>query len=305
MDKERKTIFIVDDDQTILAVGANVLGEYYDVLTLNSGTKLMKTLENNIPDLILLDIEMPEMNGLDVIKLLKRNPETAQIPVIFLTGKKDTDLEPEAMSYGAVDYINKPPSVPRLLKRIENQLLLESQKRKLVAQNNEQTTAVCRNLSEGETADESLKETRKTIFMVDDDPTILAVGVNVLGEHYDVLTLNSGAKLLKAIEKNIPDLILLDIEMPEMNGLDVIKLLKCNAKTAEIPVIFLTGSKDADIQLEGMSFGAADYLNKPLSPPSLLKRIEMQMLIESQKQKLFHQKNELANRFAGTNWSHN
>jgi putative two-component system response regulator len=90
--------------------------------------------------------------------------------------------------------------------------------------------------------------------------------------------------------------------MPEMNGLEVMKLLKQNPETAQVPVIFLTGAKDSDIRLEAMSFGAVDYLNKPLSPPSLLKRIEIQMLIESQKQKLAAKDDEQTRQFAETSW---
>ena len=134
---------------------------------------------------------------------------------------------------------------------------------------------------------------RKTIFLVDDDMTNLTVGNSVLEEHYDVLTLNSGARLLKILEKNIPDLILLDVEMPEMNGYEVVKQVKSKAETAHIPVIFLTAKNDGDSELEGLSIGAIDYIIKPFSPPLLLKRIEVHLLVESQKRELRLQKQEL------------
>jgi len=120
-------------------------------------------------------------------------------------------------------------------------------------------------------------------------------GSNALDDYYNVLTLNSGARLLKALEKNTPDLILLDITMPEMNGYEVIKLLKSNSETANIPVIFLTAKNDDESELEGLSMGAIDYIIKPFSPPLLLKRIEVHLLVESQKQELMDQKRELIN----------
>ena len=135
----------------------------------------------------------------------------------------------------------------------------------------------------------------KTIFLVDDDPTNLSVGSDALDEHYDVLTLNSGARLLKILERTIPDLILLDVEMPEMNGYDVIKILKSNDATSNIPVIFLTAKSDGESELEGLSLGAIDYIIKPFSPPLLLKRIEVHLLVESQKLELMDQKQELIN----------
>jgi len=133
----------------------------------------------------------------------------------------------------------------------------------------------------------------KTIFLVDDDPTNLAVGSDALDEYYDVLTLNSGARLLKALEKRIPDLILLDVEMPEMDGVDVIKQIKSLAETAHIPVIFLTAKSADEDELLGLSLGAIDYIIKPFSPVLLRKRIEVHLLVESQKKELIAQKQEL------------
>jgi putative two-component system response regulator len=133
----------------------------------------------------------------------------------------------------------------------------------------------------------------KTIILVDDDPTNLAVGSDALDEYYDVLTLNSGARLMRALERSIPDLILLDVEMPETNGYDVIKLLKGKEETRNLPVIFLTAKSDGESELEGLSLGAIDYITKPFSPPLLRKRIEVHLLVEAQKNELINFNNNL------------
>jgi len=117
-------------------------------------------------------------------------------------------------------------------------------------------------------------EERKTIYLVDDNITNLTLGKNALAVHYKVFTMNSGASLLKFLERNIPDLILLDVEMPEMNGYEVIKIIKSKMETKDIPVIFLTAKTDGDSELEGFSLGAIDYITKPFSPSLLLRRIE-------------------------------
>jgi putative two-component system response regulator len=131
-----------------------------------------------------------------------------------------------------------------------------------------------------------MAEERKTIFLVDDDITNLTIAKNSLSGDYNIYTLNSGAKLLRLLEKQTPDLILLDVEMPEMNGHETIKLVKANPATADVPVIFLTAKSDTESEYEGLSLGAIDYIIKPFSPPLLLKRIEVHLLVESQRKAL-------------------
>ncbi|GBU21810.1 two-component system response regulator [Fibrobacteres bacterium R8-0-B4] len=134
---------------------------------------------------------------------------------------------------------------------------------------------------------------RKTVFLVDDDLTNLTVGISALEELYDVLTLSSGELLLKMLGKSVPDLILLDVNMPGMNGYDTIKHIKGNPATADIPVIFLTAKSDGGSELEGLSLGAVDYIVKPFSAALLLKRIEIHLLLEDQRAELMAQKAEL------------
>ncbi|MDR3091328.1 MAG: response regulator [Clostridiales bacterium] len=133
------------------------------------------------------------------------------------------------------------------------------------------------------------------IMLVDDNITNLSVGKNVLSDKYEVFTIPSGEKLLKILGKITPDLILLDIDMPDMNGYDIIKILKENKDTVSIPVIFLTGQSDTESELEGLSRGAIDYIIKPFSPPLLLKRLEAHLLIEEQKRELKNFNDNLQN----------
>jgi len=131
MDEQKPCIFLVDDNILNLNSGKNALKHKYSVITMPSGEKLLLSLQKVKPDLILLDIEMPGMSGYDVIKELKSNPETAEIPVIFLTGKTEVENELLGLSLGAVDYITKPFSPPLLVKRVELHLLLHAQKNEL------------------------------------------------------------------------------------------------------------------------------------------------------------------------------
>ena len=133
MGSKRETIIIVDDIATNLTIGMNSLDSVYDVFTVPSGKKLFAVLEKVTPDLILLDIRMPEMDGYEVIQILKASDKTFNIPVIFLTSKIDPISEVKGLDLGAVDYITKPFSRELLLKRVNLHILIERQKRELLS----------------------------------------------------------------------------------------------------------------------------------------------------------------------------
>ena len=120
----------------------------------------------------------------------------------------------------------------------------------------------------------------KTIFIVDDNDTNLTVAENVLDDFYCVMTLPSAAKMFSLLEKVTPALILLDIEMPDMNGFEAMRLLKAHELYADIPVIFLTGLSNAYIEVQGFELGAVDFITKPFSPPVLLNRIKTHLNID-------------------------
>jgi putative two-component system response regulator len=131
MESDKKLIILVDDNLANLKIGNNLLEEKYTVATAPSAAKMFNLLKNNTPAIILLDIDMPEMNGYEAIKLLKSKPETKDIPVIFLTAKSESEDELEGLSLGAIDYITKPFNPALLLKRIEVHLLVEGQRKEL------------------------------------------------------------------------------------------------------------------------------------------------------------------------------
>jgi len=120
-----KTIFAVDDSDSNLSLAKKALEEYYRILTMPSATKMFDLLDKITPDLILLDIEMPDLNGVDAFKKLKFHHVYGQIPVIFLTGRNDTAIEARCFELGAVDFITKPFSAPVLLNRIKTYLNID------------------------------------------------------------------------------------------------------------------------------------------------------------------------------------
>lgn len=125
--KEKKQIMLVDDNRIYLMAGRAALEDTYEVITVDSGVRALALFECIIPDLILLDITMPEMDGFEVIKRIKADERTEKIPVIFLTALDNTDKEYEGLDLGAADYITKPFNERILRKRIETHLMLADQ----------------------------------------------------------------------------------------------------------------------------------------------------------------------------------
>ena len=112
----------------------------------------------------------------------------------------------------------------------------------------------------------------KLILIVDDSSTNLLIARNMLHNDYQVITVSSAKKMFSILEKIKPDLILLDIEMPGMDGFEALELLKTSRPG--IPVIFLTVMNDSEMETRGLQLGAVDFLIKPLSKSTLLERIK-------------------------------
>ncbi len=134
-DKEKYIILLIDDSPLIHKIVKRALGDQYALVSFTNGREAADAVSEIIPDLVLLDVEMPDLDGFATIELLKQHKCMNRIPVIFLTAKTDVDFEFQALQLGAVDYINKPFANPLLLKRIEIHLSHSLQQRYLAHYN--------------------------------------------------------------------------------------------------------------------------------------------------------------------------
>ena len=129
-----------------------------------------------------------------------------------------------------------------------------------------------------------------TVLVVDDTPDNLALMSGLLKDLYRIKVANSGDKALRiAFTDPPPDLILLDIMMPDMDGYEVCSRLKENDKTKDIPVVFLTAKSQIEDEQRGLSLGASDYITKPISPPIVLARVKTQLALKASQDMLRHQ----------------
>ncbi|MGL1931088.1 MAG: response regulator [Desulfotalea sp.] len=149
-------ILIVDDTPTNIKFLHDILRHDYKVSVAMRGVDAIKLVAKEPPDIILLDIMMPEMDGYEVCEILKANPETAKIPIIFVTAKVETEDEEKGLTMGAVDYLSKPVSPPIALARIRNHLELKQAREHLEEEVAQRTKELDRKVKELEARDQLL-----------------------------------------------------------------------------------------------------------------------------------------------------
>ena len=246
------TLLIIDDNDMNRDLLARRLSQaYYEVIDVPSGKEALEVVKRRKVDLILLDILMPDMDGYEVLENLKENPDTRTIPVIMLTAVHEMDSVVRCFELGADDYLTKPYNIPFVRSRI----------------------ASCLRGKANATSSQSSRPSAK-ILVVDDNSVnrdILQRRLEREGYYVDAAV--NGRVALDMIDKANYDLILLDILMPEMDGYDVLRVLKESEKHKHIPVIMLTAVHEAESVRSCIDMGAADYLLKPYNTMLLKARI--------------------------------
>ena len=135
------------------------------------------------------------------------------------------------------------------------------------------TKLMCEKLGEAAEAEETECSDKPVIMAVDDDQISARAVAEMLSEDYSVTTAATGGEAFKLLENSVPELILLDVHMPDMDGIDVIRRLKTTEKYADIPVVFLTSDEDEDTEIQGFHEGAVDFLRKPFRKDVAIQRI--------------------------------
>ena len=258
MPDERPRILIVDDVHENLHALMQILHDEYAIIAATRGEKALELAQREPhPDLILLDVKMPGMDGYSVLARLKAESATSAIPVIFVTALAANQTESQALNLGVADYITKPvdPNLLRLRVRTQLELQRYRQQPRLAG------------------AESDAPHRPASVLVVDDQPETIQELLEVLKEEYHVQVANSGREALQRLEETPPDLVLLDIVMPEMDGYEVCRRLKATPQGERIPVIFITGMDATRDKLKGFEVGAADYIIKPFDIDEVRARV--------------------------------
>jgi len=239
-----KTILVVDDEKDIIDVLRLYLEEKnFNVIASETGYQGIEFARIYKPDLIILDILLPDIDGYKVLDVLSNDEVTKDIPVIILSILKDVM---KGKNYEIIDYIAKP---------FDRNLMLESIKKVFAGKPH---------------------KTKYHITVVDDEKdTTDMLKTSLESEGYEVTGVYNAGELYKSLEKQLPDLILLDIMMPEIDGWEVIETLKNNDKYKDIPIIIISAKTSIKDKNRGMQLGAIEYMTKPFKVEDVLQEIQM------------------------------
>ena len=221
------TILVVDDDANVRRFLSHELTRKgYHVIEASDGEEAIDKVKKFLPDLITLDVMMPGISGFEVTSNLKKDPDTMSIPILIISV---LDVKEESLKRGADAYVPKSASSEVILERISN-LLLSPQ---------------------------------GTILVVDDDKSLVkSITYELEQRGFSTAVAHDGEEALDVVNNNPPDLIILDMLMPKMDGHEVIRELKSKSNTSGIPVIVLTGLELDEERVKNFPSGASGFFTK-------------------------------------------
>ncbi|GJJ05417.1 hypothetical protein RugamoR64_59550 [Duganella rhizosphaerae] len=272
-------LLVVDDNQQMRSVVKGILADlgFVNVYLAGSGEEACRILAERPIAAVVSDLDMPGMNGLQLLQWVRSNLSDRELPFMLLPSEANRDGLRAAAQAGVTDCLIKPFT----LATFHSKLQAMFQSRGDAA---ERRAAVRRAALPAAAAapapligmerplEERLRDA--TVLVVDDIATNIKVIAGMLAEDgYGVKVAISGKKALEIIPVHRPDIILLDVMMPEMDGFEVCRRLKADPATADIPVIFLSAKDQAEDIIVGLELGAVDYVTKPVDPAILKARL--------------------------------
>jgi len=229
--------------------------------TAPGGAEALAAMRQRRPDLVLAEWSMPGMGGLELLQAMRAEPALASIPLVLTLATVDRSLVAAAVEGGVSDLIVKPYT----LKRLEDKIL-GAVRRGVPGAAAEQGAA-------GETSAPPAAQ-RQTILVVDDTPDNLRLMADLFADDYRVRVADNGEKALAICAgPTPPDLLLLDVMMPGMDGFEVARRLRAEPQGELLPIVFVTALDDDAARERGFNLGAVDFVSKPIEPELLRLRV--------------------------------
>jgi two-component system sensor histidine kinase/response regulator len=264
------SVLVVDDIEPMRKVTAAQLGALgiRPVQLAASGAEALKLLRLQKIDLVLSDWNMPGMNGIELLGAMRADPGLERIPFVMITAEAERKRIEEAIAHGVSDLLVKPYTSARLAKCIDRAMAARRRPPTVAARPAAAEPAAVASANAGAPAE------KLTILLVDDTADNLHLLVNIFKDDYRILAADSGKKALDVCcSDKPPDLVLLDVMMPGMDGFEVAQRMREHPNAESIPIIFVTAMSDEDARLKGLSLGAVDFVTKPVNPTFLRLRV--------------------------------
>ena len=239
-----KKILVVEDNEQNRILMRQILKSHgYELLEAADGAVGLAMAREHMPDLILLDMQMPVMDGFAVIQELRKAPELSKMKVIAVTSFAMKGDRENALEAGFDDYVTKPIDTRKFVELVKSIL-----------------------------PGENIILKKPVILCVDDKPENLKLLESILVPRgYEVVIASNGEEVLQKIKTRTVDLVLLDLMMPSMDGLQVSRKIKDNKKYRNIPIVMLTAYSGVEDYIESLSGEVFAYLHKPFETEELVR----------------------------------
>ena len=288
-----KILLVEDNEANREMLSYRLKRREYKLLTAVDGAEAVSLAAAEKPDLILMDLSLPIMNGWEATKQIKANPNTKNIPVIALTAHAMSGDRQKALEAGCDDYDSKPIDFSRLIDKMK--ALLErnsSSQLKQVATRIESIKSNTQPKSAVEPSTLQLSDTAeplevdvaatKILLVEDNEANRKMLSYRLRRRKYELLIAVDGAEAVSLAAAEEPDLILMDLSLPIMNGWDATKQIKANPNTKNIPIIALTAHAMIGDRQTALEAGCDDYDSKPIDFSRLIDK--MMVLLEPKSQ---------------------
>lgn len=264
---QKLTALVVDDQEIMRSVTLNQLRAmgWGKVLSAKNGADGMKLLRAHKVDAVLSDWNMPVMNGVEFLRAVRAEPRWQRLPFLMITSEIERSRIQDVISAGVSGLLVKPYNANALRERLERALHhAPAAPRPAVQMSPAQALP-----ASGDAA--TLPPTR--LLVADDNPTSLAVLNKLFADDYAVTTATGGLAALAACQTAVPDLALMDVQMPDISGFEAVRRMRAQPALANIPVMFVTADDSDAARTEGLELGAVDFVPKTMSPKLLRQRV--------------------------------
>lgn len=269
-------VLVVDDvPPNVKLLEAKLTSEYFDVLTAYSGPEALEVISREHPDIILLDVMMPGMDGFEVCTRIKSDPSTAHIPVVMVTALDQPSDRVAGLEAGADDFLTKPVQDLALFARVRSLVRLKVMMDEL---RNRKTTGTSLGWEEDEVvAFDTSAPTDGSILVVDEQERVMeriAKALDGVGELSFMAGGDDAAE--RAREKNF-DLIIVSLTMRDTDGLRVCSKLRSFEETRHVPILVMVDDGNTKLLVRALEMGVNDYVVRPVDRMEFLARVKTQL----------------------------